>query len=213
MDRYEFLKILSDGLISFPEKERNEILYDYEEHFRVGGSRGKSDSEIIMELGDPYMIVAQYKYNYSNNYTESKNTDNFNNSYYNSNPNYSQDNDYYKNKKSPLPQPLKIVVLVAIIVTCLPVIGSIVSFIIGLYGTSIGLVIGGIGMMLGGITGSIASSFIYIPASIPLSALILVGIGTICLGILLFIASLWVTRFIYSLILKLIKWLKTDILI
>lgn len=211
MDRYEFLKILSDGLTSFPEKERNEILYDYEEHFRVGSSRGKSDPEIIMELGDPYMIVAQYKYNYSNNYTESKNTDNFNNSYYN--PNYSQDNDYYNNRKSPLPQPLKIVILVAIILACLPVMGSIVSFIIGMYGTSIGLVIGGIGMMLGGITGSIASSFIYIPASIPLSALILVGIGTICLGALLFIASLWVTRFIYSLILKLIKWLKTDILI
>lgn len=213
MDRYEFLKILSQGLETFPEKERKDILYDYEEHFRVGKSSGKSDSEIIMELGDPYMIVAQYKYNYSNNYTESQNTDTSNSSYYSSTPNYNQDNDYYCNRKSPLPQPLKIIILVALILTCFPVIGSICSFLIGMYGASIGLVIGGIGMMIGGITGSIASSFIYIPASIPLSALILIGIGTVCLGILLFIASLWITKFIYGLILRLIKWIKIDILI
>ena len=61
MNKNEFLSILASGLKDFPEKELADILFDYLEHFTIGKSNGKTEEEIIKELGTPYEIVYQYR--------------------------------------------------------------------------------------------------------------------------------------------------------
>ncbi len=39
--------------------ERQEILRDYEEHFRAGKEEGKSEEEIVHSLGDPYELAKE----------------------------------------------------------------------------------------------------------------------------------------------------------
>ena len=61
MNKVEFLHILEISLRDFKEQEKKEILYDYEEHFRIGEQSGKSEDDLIKELGDPNNIANQYK--------------------------------------------------------------------------------------------------------------------------------------------------------
>ena len=61
MNKKDFLSILANGLKDFPEKELADILFDYQEHFTIGKSNGKTEEEIINELGNPYEIVYQYR--------------------------------------------------------------------------------------------------------------------------------------------------------
>lgn len=57
MERYNFLKKLDELLAKVPEEDRKEMLYDYEEHFSFGLANGKTEAEIVSELGDPYVIA------------------------------------------------------------------------------------------------------------------------------------------------------------
>ena len=45
-----------------PEKERRDILLDYEEHFNSGLSEGKTEEEIVSELGTPEEVAAEFGY-------------------------------------------------------------------------------------------------------------------------------------------------------
>lgn len=56
----EFLEKLESGLSHLSDAERNDILYDYEEHFQIGMERGETEEEMIKKLGNPSTIVAQY---------------------------------------------------------------------------------------------------------------------------------------------------------
>lgn len=54
----EFMSKLESSLLSkVPKEDRREMLYDYEEHFQVGMTNGKSKDELIAELGDPHVIA------------------------------------------------------------------------------------------------------------------------------------------------------------
>lgn len=61
MNREKYLKQLKFALEGLPEDEVQDILYDYEEHFAIGLSKGKSEEEISMELGDPGEVANNYK--------------------------------------------------------------------------------------------------------------------------------------------------------
>jgi uncharacterized membrane protein len=63
VSRKEFLKTLELSLQDFTDEERKDILYDYEEHFRIGTESGKTDEELISELGNPENIANQYRTN------------------------------------------------------------------------------------------------------------------------------------------------------
>lgn len=60
MTRFEYLEALDRLLNSLPYSERREIMYDYEEHFNEGLKEGKTEEEIILELGPPDKIAIQY---------------------------------------------------------------------------------------------------------------------------------------------------------
>lgn len=60
MTKVQFMTILSNGIASLTILERQEILSDYEEHFRQGATNGMTEREICDSLGDPASIARDY---------------------------------------------------------------------------------------------------------------------------------------------------------
>ena len=60
MNKAEYMLRLERAIIRLPRTVRDEILYDYEEHFRLGKEAGKSEEEISRELGTPEEIAEPY---------------------------------------------------------------------------------------------------------------------------------------------------------
>ena len=56
MTKKQFLAELAKALKRLPEEERQDILRDFEEHFELGLSEGKSEEEICQALGSPHQI-------------------------------------------------------------------------------------------------------------------------------------------------------------
>lgn len=65
MGKNEFLKRLENYLSKVPEHDRKDMLYDFEEHFTMGRENGKTEEEVVLELGDPQLIakdlIADYR--------------------------------------------------------------------------------------------------------------------------------------------------------
>ncbi len=60
MKKIDFLNELYSYLKALPHSERNEILYDFREHFREGELAGKTEEQICEELGSPLECARQY---------------------------------------------------------------------------------------------------------------------------------------------------------
>jgi len=60
MTREEYLATLKRALHSLPETDISDIARDFEEHFSVGLSQGKTEHEISAELGDPATVANTY---------------------------------------------------------------------------------------------------------------------------------------------------------
>ena len=60
MNRERFLLELKRSLGRMEESEKREILSDYEEHFRMGLSEGKSEEQIADLLGNPRILGKSY---------------------------------------------------------------------------------------------------------------------------------------------------------
>ncbi len=60
MRKDEFMKRLNDSLYSLGRDEREEIIYDYEEHFENGFADGLTEEEICYNLGNPDKIASSY---------------------------------------------------------------------------------------------------------------------------------------------------------
>lgn len=60
MNKKEYLAKLRMYLQGLPISEIEDIISDYEEHFNVGISKGKSEEEIAKELGDPKEVAQSY---------------------------------------------------------------------------------------------------------------------------------------------------------
>ncbi|WP_028547111.1 DUF1700 domain-containing protein [Paenibacillus taiwanensis] len=59
MHKEYFMLKLKLGLISMPEKDRNEILEEYDAHFEFGKQQGRTEEEIAKELGDPEELAVE----------------------------------------------------------------------------------------------------------------------------------------------------------
>lgn len=57
MGRNEFMKKLEAYLSKVPEHDRKDMLYDFEEHFTMGMESGKTEEEVVAELGNPQIIA------------------------------------------------------------------------------------------------------------------------------------------------------------
>lgn len=61
MTKIEFFNIIMNGLKDFPEIKLQQIISYYENRFSIGTSYGKTESEIISEIGDPNLLVNKYR--------------------------------------------------------------------------------------------------------------------------------------------------------
>jgi uncharacterized membrane protein len=64
MNKEDYLKKLSKLVKKLPEEDRKEILSDYEEHFRIGIEKGRTEEEISEALGYPENVAKQIKADY-----------------------------------------------------------------------------------------------------------------------------------------------------
>ncbi|WP_053435605.1 HAAS signaling domain-containing protein [Sporosarcina globispora] len=59
MSQTEFLQRLSNLLKNIPEEEKQDILSDYEEHFRIAIESGRPEIQVAAELGKPEIIAKE----------------------------------------------------------------------------------------------------------------------------------------------------------
>ncbi|GAA0136457.1 hypothetical protein YSY43_32980 [Paenibacillus sp. YSY-4.3] len=59
MNKSEFMSLLSIHLSVLPPEERNELMEDYEAHFAFGLQNGKTEEEIVRELGEPAELAQE----------------------------------------------------------------------------------------------------------------------------------------------------------
>lgn len=123
LNKTEYMDKLKDYLQGLPLYEQEDILSDYDEHFEVALSKGKTAEEIAKELGDPYDISRNY-ISFNNNIVK-----------------HTADNN----------RGLLIAILLIafnLIIVLGPYI-SIVGLLISMYITGISFIFGGIALMLG----------------------------------------------------------------
>lgn len=63
MRKDDYRRELRYSLQGMAEEEKSEIASNYEEHFQVGSSHGKSEEEISKSLGSPRTIRRSYRIN------------------------------------------------------------------------------------------------------------------------------------------------------
>ena len=61
MRKKEFLKVLRDNLFGLSQEDVDDIVENYSEHFRVGKTNKRTESEICESLGDPKILAKQAK--------------------------------------------------------------------------------------------------------------------------------------------------------
>lgn len=204
MTKYEFLNIIANGLNDFPQQELQDILYDYEEHFRNAYADGKTDDEILNELGDPYKIVNQYRSQYIQKYADTPKDNN-------SNSNQSTGNNNISNE-STSNKVVKVILLVLLAIVLGPTL-------IGAFFTIFGLAIGIIGAAFGvtvaclaTLAGKIGIAFLGVSApaiaEFPTLVIILLSIGSIAGTILVIILFIYLIKGIIVLVKKLIDYFR-----
>lgn len=60
MNKNDFLRQLEESLLRLSKSDRDDILLDYEDHFRVGEEKGMTEEEVAESLGNPAAIAEQY---------------------------------------------------------------------------------------------------------------------------------------------------------
>lgn len=170
MNKYEYINRLKAALADLPISERDEIIADYNEHFRIGLENGQSEDQISTYLGLPENVAAQFVADFGVKPKPQKTTF------------------------------VKVLIAIAIIffnVTFIlgPFFG-IVGTLIGFFAASFGIAIGGAVMIIFSALSPVLHVFAYVSFS-PIVG-VLVGIGLTCLGILFFMGTTFLTKLFYK---------------
>ena len=176
MTKTAYMDKLKAYLHSLPSEELEDILSDYDEHFEVGLSKGKTAEEISKELGDPYDI--------SRNYVSINSIANI---------------PIRNNNNKGL-----IITILLIAFNVIIVLGpyvSIVALLIAMYISGISFIFGGIALLFG----NIFNITRVIPQPHILTSFGF-GIGLSSLGILTIILGIYLSRLLIDLTKKYISW-------
>ena len=65
MKKQEFLEELEEYLVGIPSNEKEEIMQDYEEHFKIGKKKKRNEGEIVKTLGEPKEIAREMRMTFS----------------------------------------------------------------------------------------------------------------------------------------------------
>lgn len=197
MSRYEYLKKLEGYLLRYLSREEvNEIMRDYGEYFSEGEQTGKTEAQIIAELGDPEtaarQIILESKpgtaINFDSNTEKAKKA-------------ADEAAGFFKTTAG------KIVIVVLAILTApiwLSAVGSIIGAILAVAGVLFGLLGAGGIIIIAGIVLTVISIML-IPA-LPVSAialLVVLSLGFISGGIFGIAITLILARLCWRLLVKL----------
>lgn len=196
MNKNEFVNELRKNLQGLPLEDIQDILSDYEEHFDVGMSKGKSESEIAKELGEPKEIAEGYRSNYQTNFQ----------SIYQANPvsietGYRVADIKANTDDSTRKFLIGLLLVIANLVVLFGPFMAVLGVLIGFYGAGIGIFIGGIWLILGfPLNLSMFVSTHHLLTTLGL------GVGLGALGALILIFSVYITKLLYKLVVKYVKW-------
>jgi uncharacterized membrane protein len=200
MNRDEFLKTLETSLTAFNQEEKKDILYDYEEHFRIGLQNGKTDDELINELGSPADIAKQY--NLNNEPEKGK----FN-SYAESTIDYRDHSTLKNNERSIIPSIIAALALgffnLVFVIWLFIAVGAA---LIGLAAAAISITVSGLIVTLSPILAPLFPNYINLPSNMSFVLTVLLGIGTIALGALFCIGLFYAIKYFCLAVNKYIKW-------
>lgn len=184
MNRNDYLNKLRISLQGLPNSEIQDILSDYEEHFGIGISNGKSEEEISNELGNPKEVAEGYRS--TNRPTERVNE-----------TSHHTTNNNDGSKKFILALLLIGVNLVVLFAPFMAAFGIMVGF----FGMGIGFTLGGIGLIL-----RLPFGFFFTNVNPHLLTSLGMGIGLGSLGILTLILAVFIIKQLLKLASKYIKW-------
>lgn len=185
MNRIEFISNLRFNLQGTNSSEVEDILSDYEEHFDIGLSKGKTEEEISKELGDPKDIAKSYRSTYDTPYNERTDRD------INRDINREPTNNI-------------LMILLVIFVNLVVVLGpyfAILGVILSFFVAGLSIAFSGVALMFG-----IPFNFIHYISNPSLLTSISFGIGLLALGILGVILTIFLAKWFYGLTIKYIKW-------
>jgi uncharacterized membrane protein len=175
MNKEEFLGKLSELIKDIPEEEKKDILFDYEEHFRIGLEKGRKEEEIAASLGDPKVIAKQSRA--SCILREAEKTTSINN--------------------------IVRAIFAAVglgffnlVIVLGPAIG-LIGILVALFAASFAITVSGAAVLFGTILGPLFVFDVYIPLTSTVS--IPLGIGLTSLGLLFIIGVSYLAKFFYKL--------------
>lgn len=190
MNKTSFMQTLYSNLSGIPENEKNEIMYDYEEHFRMAKEQGRTEEDTVNSMGDPVQIARQFRAGYTVNVANSNKT------------------------SGNLLRAVFATCALGFFNLCF-VIGpffGVVGVFIGLYATAIALTFSGIAAFIAPLLQPFISGLVNIGnVGYPLNAIgsltvSAAGVGLTCLGLLFFLLNIWLTKGFYKLTVKYLKW-------
>lgn len=200
MNREQFLKTLEASLKNFTEEDKKDILYDYEEHFRIGVQNGKTEEELIEELGSPDDIAKQYKGSIDTEKLEST-------SYNKDNTDSSKYSQVRLEQSSIVPSIIATLALGFFnLIFVIWIFIAIGATLFGLAAAAIGVTFSGVAVTFGPFLAPLFSGSISMPSNIPYNLTILFGIGTTALGALFSIGVFYLIKYFYFVTVKYIKW-------
>jgi len=174
MNKKEFLGRLSELIKDIPEEEKKDILFDYEEHFRIGLEKGRKEEEIAASLGDPKVIAKQSRA--SCILKEAEKT----------------------TSASNIIRAIFAAVGLGffnLVIVLGPAIG-LIGILVALFASAFAITVSGVALLFGTLIGPVFAWNVYIPftavVSIPL------GIGLTALGLLSLIGVFYLTKFFYK---------------
>lgn len=182
MTKNEFIQTLKESLGNIPKGEKNDILYDYEEHFQIGFQNGKTEEEISSQLGNPRVIAKSY----TASATVERAVEN------------STSKNVWKAVFAAIT--LSFFNLIVVLGPFIALIGVLIS----LYAASFAMVAAGFCSIFGIMLMPFTNTNMVV--GIPPVAGIFLGIGVACLGLLFFIGNCYLTRQFYKLTARYLKW-------
>lgn len=181
MTRNEFLQKLGSSLKGLPSKDITEILSDYEEHFRIGMEKVKSEEEISAELGDIGQIAAQFK------------------------AEAGIETETIKKRSTVAKVFIAIGMIFFNLIFVAGIYFGLLGTLIGLFAGSIGTALGGLGGLLMLILYPLINVFITVSIS-NIPVIIFGSIGTACLGTLWFIGNCIIAKYFIRISIMYFKW-------
>lgn len=181
MNKIEFINKLENLLKGIPYDDKKEIIYDYEEHFNVGITAGKSEEEISSSLGDPVLIAKQFRAEYLLNKAEST-----------------------KSARNLWSAVLSITALGFLnLILIIPIYISLAAIIFSFYAASLAMTIGGM-VSIPAVLAEPVFSDLY-TVGINTGSAIFISIGIAALGLLAFIGTNQLAKLFYKGTVKYLK--------